>query len=61
MAVNLDGALYCTQWVARLLAADGGGSIVNIAEAVAFLLSERASFIAGVVLAVDGGKSAARE
>ncbi len=141
MGINLDGALYCTQAVARVMASYGGGSIVNIAsiasldaypnrtayvaskhgllgltrstaldlarhqirvnavapgviltpltesfkedpayarllagnplrrwgrpeemaDAVAFLLSERASYITGALLPVDGGSSAVRE
>lgn len=32
MGVKLDGALYCTQAVARVMASYGGGSIVNIAS-----------------------------
>ncbi|HEX6348772.1 MAG TPA: SDR family oxidoreductase [Candidatus Dormibacteraeota bacterium] len=36
------------------------GRVEEIAEAVAFLLSNRASYITGVALPVDGGKTAAR-
>jgi NAD(P)-dependent dehydrogenase (short-subunit alcohol dehydrogenase family) len=141
MAVNLDGAFYCTQAVGRVMAESGGGAIVNIAsiasldayanrtayvasktgllgltrstaldlarhgirvnavapglvltpltephqedlaysrlatgtplqrwgradeiaDAVAFLLSDRASYITGVLLPVDGGASSVRE
>lgn len=34
------------------------GQVEDIAEATCFLLSERASFITGVVLRVDGGTEA---
>jgi NAD(P)-dependent dehydrogenase (short-subunit alcohol dehydrogenase family) len=34
------------------------GGTAEMADAVAYLLSERASFISGVVLPVDGGRAA---
>ena len=42
----------------RLIAATGRlGTPMEIAEAVAFLVSEHASFITGAELVVDGGQS----
>ena len=49
---------------ARLLAGNPlrrWGRPEEIADAVAFLLSERASYITGALLSVDGGNSAVRE
>lgn len=36
----------------------GGGAIVNNASTAALLLSDRASFVTGAALAVDGGYTA---
>jgi NAD(P)-dependent dehydrogenase (short-subunit alcohol dehydrogenase family) len=44
--------------VARLHPLGRVGGTAEVADAVAYLLSERASFISGVVLPVDGGRAA---
>ncbi|MGH3150140.1 MAG: SDR family oxidoreductase, partial [Streptosporangiaceae bacterium] len=44
--------------MARLHPLGRVGGTAEVADAVAYLLSERASFISGVVLPVDGGRAA---
>jgi len=47
MAVNLDGALYCTLAVARQMATTGGGSIVNIASVAGLAgVAQRTGYVA---------------
>jgi meso-butanediol dehydrogenase/(S,S)-butanediol dehydrogenase/diacetyl reductase len=47
MAVNLDGALYCTLAVARQMATAGGGSIVNIASVAGLAgVAQRTAYVA---------------
>ena len=61
LRVNLDSALYVLQaWVEALRAAGQPGAAAQVADAMAWLLSDHAARITGQVLAVDGGFTSVR-
>jgi NAD(P)-dependent dehydrogenase (short-subunit alcohol dehydrogenase family) len=41
--INLTGAFFCTQLAARVMVAEGGGTIVNVASTAGYMLARRDS------------------
>jgi NAD(P)-dependent dehydrogenase (short-subunit alcohol dehydrogenase family) len=55
IAINLRGVWLCMKYEIPQMLKHGGGSIVNTASAVVWLLSDAASFVTGHPMAIDGG------
>ena len=62
LSVNLDGPFYCIAEVGRAMAKSGGGAIVNIASAAAFLsFPSRSAYVASKAGLVGLTRAAAME